>query len=211
MAGFLQSFYSLQTLTNPSASSVAFYAASKAIELAMLSIVSESCSLLSIVAQHSDRHGPFARVIPAEAQFLYEASHKVPVGVESMDQEDLKNLEQELTTNHFLPYLTQYIPDHTRFHLEQNYSAFPYDLRILPETVNVIGGDAKDFETLRSWVDQLESVIKKDPVTADLISGYTVRLLLFSLYYRMFCYSIVDLGIGLMEILAFVCRLKCSS
>jgi hypothetical protein len=211
MAGFLQSFYSLHTLTNPSASSVAFYAARKAIEFAMLNVVSESCFLLSIVAQHSDRHGPFARRIPAEAQFLYEASHKVPVGVESMDQEELKNLEQELTTNHFLRYLTQDIPDHVRFHLEQNYSAYPYDLRVLPERVNVIGGDAKDFETLRSWVDQLESVIKKDPVTADLINGYAVRLLLFYLYYRMFCSSVEGLGIGLIERLAFVCRPKCPS
>lgn len=166
MAEFLRSFYSLDTLSNRSASSVAASAARKAVELAMLNLVSESYSILSILAQHSDASGPLARKIPAEAQFIYQAAHKAPVGVESVDEEGLNSLVQELAGR--LPYL--------------------------PDGVDIVGGDARDFETLGSWVKQLERD-RQEAGGLDATTGYDVRLLsLFysHLYHRMFCSSAMD-------------------
>lgn len=129
MAGFLRSFYSLETLCDCSAFSVADSAARKAIELAMLGFPAEAQSILATLAQHSNITGPLTSRFPAEAQFLYELTGDAPVGVEHADKDELKRLEVELARK--IPYL--------------------------PEGVDVVNGDERDFERLKDWYELVKS------------------------------------------------------
>lgn len=156
MAGFLRNFYSVATLSNRSASTVAALAARKAIELAMLNLRAESQSILTILAQHSDFTGPLITRVPAEAQFLYELTDYVPVGVERTDKDGLESLEAELAKK----------------------------LAHLPPEVDVIGGGAKDFQMLKDWTEELEKERSKVPCWLDATTGYSVRVLSFSFFLR---------------------------
>jgi hypothetical protein len=127
--GLLQNFYAVHILYERSAEQVAYIAAEKAIELAVLGLGDESITILELLAEQSDARGPLIRKIPQEAQFLYNVINKAPHGVGMLDAAELANLQRESLRR---------IP-------------------CLPDYIDIVDGTEEDFKKLQKWAKELES------------------------------------------------------